>query len=81
METDEKKFLIELGQKIKSLRTAKKLTLEALCYKNGLEPSTIMRIEKAHTVAKITTLLKLSKAFGIQLPELLNIPDDSQQEI
>lgn len=66
-ETDE--FIIKLGNKIKNLRTAKKLTLEALCYPNGLEPSTVMRIEKAQTVAKITTLLKLASAFNMSISE------------
>lgn len=71
MQTDE--FLIKLGNKINTLRKAKKLTLEALCYPHGLEPSTVMRIEKAQTVAKITTLLKLSSAFNISLSELVDI--------
>ena len=39
-------FLIKLGKRIKNLRTSKKLTVEALCYSNGLEPSTVLRIEK-----------------------------------
>ena len=68
-------FLIKLGKRIKGLRTSKKLTLEALCYPNGLEPSTVLRIEKAQTVAKITTLYKLAQAFDLSLSELLNIPD------
>ncbi len=78
MQRDNKDFLIKLGEKIKKLRTSRKLTLEALCYPNGLEPSTVMRIEKAQTVAKITTLLKLSQAFGISLSDLVNIPFSSQ---
>ena len=67
-------FLVNLGKRIKNLRTSKKLTLEALCYPNGLEPSTVLRIEKAQTVAKITTLYKLAQAFDLSLSELLNIP-------
>lgn len=78
MQTDEKEFLKQLGKRIKTLRTAKKLTLEGLCYPNGLEPSTLMRIEKAQTVAKITTLLKLAQAFDLTLSELLNISVSSQ---
>ena len=70
-EADE--YIIKLGEKIKKLRTSKKLTLEALCYPYGLEPSTVMRIAKAQTVAKITTLLKLSVAFNISLSDLVNI--------
>ncbi len=65
-------FLIRLGKRIKELRNSRKLTLERLSYLNGLEPSTVIRIEKAQTVAKITTLLKLAQAFDISLTELLN---------
>ncbi len=66
-------FLVNLGKRIKNLRTSKKLTLEALCYPNVLEPSTVLRIEKAQTVAKITTLYKLAQAFDLTLSELLDI--------
>lgn len=78
MQNIEDEFLAKLGQKIYSLRTSKKLTLEAFCYPNGLEPSTVMRIEKAQTVAKITTLLRISHAFNLSLSELLNIPVTSK---
>lgn len=69
---DNKEFIIKLGNRIKSLRTSRKLTLEAFCYLNGLEPSTIMRIEKAQTTAKITTLLKIAQGFDLTLLELLD---------
>lgn len=64
--------LIKLGKHIKSIRKQKKLTLENLCYKNGLEPSTVSRIEKGIVEAKYLTLLKISKAFKISLK---NLPD------
>ena len=37
--------LKKLGERIKKLRKERKLTISALCYKNGLEPSTISRID------------------------------------
>lgn len=66
------KELIRLGAHIKSIRKQKKLTLENLCYKNGLEPSTVSRIEKGIVEAKYLTLLKLSKALKIPLKNLLD---------
>ena len=69
---DNKEFIIKLGNRIKTLRTSRKLTLEAFCYLNGLEPSTIMRIEKAQTTANITTLLKIAQGFDLTLLELLD---------
>ncbi len=64
--------LVKLGNHIKSIRKQKKLTLENLCYKNGLEPSTVSRIEKGIVEAKYLTLLKLSRAFKIPLKNLLD---------
>ena len=60
-----------LGNRINKLRKSKKLTLSALCYKNGLEPSTLMRIEKAQVEPKYLTLLKISDALGMPISELL----------
>jgi transcriptional regulator with XRE-family HTH domain len=62
-----------LGEKIKRLRKAKKLTLSSLCYKNGLEPSTVSRIEKAQVDAKLSTLLKIAEALEIEFHDLVNL--------
>ncbi|MBQ7764396.1 helix-turn-helix transcriptional regulator [bacterium] len=64
--------LIKLGNRIKQLRKNKKLTLSALCYRNGLEPSTVSRIEAGVVEAKYLTLIKLANAFDLELYELLN---------
>lgn len=64
--------LQELGKHIKKLRKERKLTLSALCYRNGLEPSTISRIEKGIVEPKYLTLLKLSEALGLHIKELLD---------
>ena len=37
--------LVKLGKHITKLRKERKLTISALCYKNGLEPSTISKAE------------------------------------
>ncbi len=66
-------YFKELGEKIKSLRKAKKLTLSSLCYKNGLEPSTVSRIEKAQVDAKLSTLLKIAEALEIKINDLVNL--------
>ena len=64
--------LILLGKHIKNLRLERNLTLENLCYKNGLEPSTISRIEKGQVEAKYLTIVKIAKAFKLSLSELLD---------
>ena len=69
---EKNKNLQHLGKHIKSIRQQKKLTLEALCYKNGLEPSTISRIEQGSVDPKYLTLLKLAEAFKMNLSQLLD---------
>ena len=64
--------LLILGKRIKRLRKDKGLTLENLCYKNGLEPSTLSRIEKGRVEAKYLTLLKIANAFKLKLKDLLD---------
>ena len=69
MQQDE---LIKLGNHIKHLRKKKRMTLSALCYRNGLEPSTVSRIETGTVEAKYLTLIKIAKAFDLEIHELLN---------
>ena len=76
MQQDE---LIKLGNHIKSLRKKKKMTLSALCYRNGLEPSTVSRIEAGIVEAKYLTLIKIAKAFDIELHELVNFNNINQK--
>ena len=64
--------LVKLGKHITKLRKERKLTISALCYKNGLEPSTISRIEKGLVEPKYLTLLSIAKAFNLTLAEFLN---------
>ena len=61
-----------LGKRIKGLRKERKLTLENLCYKNGLEPSTLSRIEKGCVEAKYLTLVKIAKSLDMKLKDLLD---------
>ncbi len=64
--------LQKLGDRIKTLRKTKKFTLCELCYKNGLEPSTLSRIEQAIVEPKYLTLVKIAAAFNMSVSELLD---------
>lgn len=63
--------LLQLGSHLRNMRKQHKLTLEALCYRNGLEPSTVSRIEKGLVEPKYLTLLKLAGAYKTSLSDLL----------
>ena len=64
--------LLQLGKRIKSNRKQRKLTLESLCYKNGLELSTISRIEQGIVEPKYLTLVKLAEVYKMTISQLLN---------
>ena len=65
------KDLKKLGQKIKKLREAKKLSLSALAYRNSIEISTLSRIEKGLVDPKYSSLLGIAKALDVKPYELL----------
>lgn len=67
----QKHELIKLGNRIRDLREKAGFSLCALCYRNGLEVSTLSRIEKAEVEAKYLTLLKIAKALNMELCDLL----------
>ena len=72
MQENDLEQLQKLGKRIKTLRKLKKYTLTEICYKNGLEPSTLSRIEQALVEPKYLTLLKIASAFQMSVSELLN---------
>lgn len=72
MQDDDNKKIKILGQHIKQLRKSKKTTLSEICYKNGLEPSTLSRIEQGIVEPKYLTLLKIASAFNMSISELLD---------
>jgi transcriptional regulator with XRE-family HTH domain len=64
--------LKKLGKHIKKLRKNKNLTLSSLCYKNGLEPSTVSRVEQGIVEPKYLTLLKIAESLNIKMKDLMD---------
>lgn len=64
---EDKQKLLHFGTRLRKIRKNKRLTLEAICYKNGLEPSTLSRIEKGIVDPKYLTLLKVAQALNMKL--------------
>ncbi len=66
------KELIQLGKRIEELREKSGLTMSALCFRNGLELSTLSRIEKAQVEVKYRTLLRIAEALNMKISKLLD---------
>ena len=72
MQEDKKRYVKALGIRVRQLRKEKGLTVQNMCYKNCLEPSTLIRIERGLVEPKYLTLFKIAKAFGMTVSELVD---------
>jgi len=63
-----------LGARVKTLRQERGLLQKHVAEKSGLTASMVSQIESGRLNPTLTTLRKLSDAFGISIPELLEPP-------
>lgn len=63
----------QVGDKLKSLREAKKMKAFDLADRAGLTPQTISRIEKGHTDVTFATLRRILAAMGYTLKDLASV--------
>ena len=69
----DQEVLKAFGDKLLTLRTAKKLTLEQLAYAADIEISQVHRIEKGKINPTLTTLTALASGLEITLAELVSL--------
>ncbi|HXP30309.1 MAG TPA: short-chain fatty acyl-CoA regulator family protein [Stellaceae bacterium] len=67
-----------LGQKIRRLRTERKLSQQEMATRLGISPSYLNLIEHDERPVTVTLLLKLGKVFGVDLQEL---SDDDERRL
>lgn len=61
-----------IGSRVKSLRTSRKITQEALSREIGVNRSLISKIEKGHSSGSLPTLEKLAAALGVSMADLVS---------
>lgn len=66
--------LINLGERVRAIRLAKKLTLQAAAQRTGLARSTLSKIENSQMSPTFEVLQKLSGGLGVDFDELLTAP-------
>ena len=59
-----------IGQKVKELRKAHKMTLSALAQKSGVQLATLSRIENLKMTGTLESHMKIAKALDVALPQL-----------
>lgn len=63
--------LTKFGDRLKTLRVTKGLTLEQLAFEADVELSQVHRVEKGKINPTLTTLVAFAKGLGITLSELV----------
>ena len=59
-----------LGQRIKSLRKSRKLTLVEVAKETGIDQATLSRIENGVMIGTLNSHMKIAQALGLNLPDL-----------
>ena len=59
------------GQKLRTLRVEKALSLRALGERSGVTFATINNLENGNRPARLATIRKLAEAFGVEPKELM----------
>lgn len=69
---DEDLMLYQFGQKLQKLRKSKSLTLQELEAMTDIDNSNLSKYEAGSIDIRLSTLYRLSKAFGISLSKLFD---------
>ena len=77
----DKKFLLDLGFRIKEIRKSKKLSQEDLAYEQNISLSQIARIETGKLNPTICTLKKIADGLSIDVFELLKFETGQFQKL
>lgn len=69
---------MDIGKKIKMLRTAKSVTQESLAQELNVSPQAVSRWENGLALPDITQLPALSVFFGVRIDDFFELSDDAQ---
>lgn len=72
---------MEIGEKIRSMRQEKRMTLAELSLKSGVAQATLSRIENGIMTGTIKSHMKISEAFGISLADLYRLSQSASKEV
>ena len=68
---------INIGSKIKSIRTLKEITFDELVERSGIDTEEVKRIEENEYMPSLAPLIKIARVLGVRLGTFL----DDQQEL
>lgn len=71
--SDEKKFLKAVGQKINRIRKEQNVSFQELSYRTNIEKSNLVKLTTKGSNITLTTLHKISKGLDIPIQDFFNI--------
>lgn len=72
---------VNVGERLRELRTMQELSLRVLAMKSGLSIHTLSMIEKGKTSPSVSTLYKLAEALNVPITYFFNPNNDRKQVI
>ena len=75
------KIYKNLGQRIRSIRKKKGLTLEELCFEINMDYSFLARIETGNAVASLESLYRIAKGLGVNFLQLFNDTEIKEENL
>lgn len=66
---------ITVGEKIKQIREMKKVSIEELAVRSGMELAMIQKIEQEKNIPSLAPLVKIARALGVRLGTFLDDSD------
>jgi transcriptional regulator with XRE-family HTH domain len=72
---------VDVGQRLRNLRSQRGLSLRALASKSGLSANALSNIERGQTSATVSTLYKLADALGVSITAFFEGEEASQQVV
>lgn len=64
-----------VGEKIRQIREMKKVSIEELAQRTGMELATIQKIEQEKNIPSLAPLIKIARALGVRLGTFLDDSD------
>jgi transcriptional regulator with XRE-family HTH domain len=71
---------VNVGERLRELRTAREMSLRVLAMKSGLSIHTLSMVEKGKTSPSVSTLYKLAEALSVPISYFFN-PDNNRKQV
>jgi transcriptional regulator with XRE-family HTH domain len=81
IENKKNQVAITVGNRVRSIRQSKGLTIEQLAFEIGVEYTQLSRIERGRINTSVFQLFLISKALKINFSEIINGLDEVQFDV